>query len=106
MNLDRTTPAAVPGRLQATENGISRRDTLTLAAAGFAAPLLPTTSFAETRKETKPMSYIKVGQENSQPIELYYEDHGSGSPVVLIHGWPLNGLGKSRPQRCSPPDIV
>ena len=37
------------------------------------------------------MHYIKVGQENSQPIELYYEDHGSGSPVVLIHGWPLNG---------------
>ncbi len=37
------------------------------------------------------MSYIMVGQENSQPIEIYYEDHGSGSPVVLIHGWPLNG---------------
>jgi non-heme chloroperoxidase len=36
-------------------------------------------------------SYIKVGQENSTPIQLYYEDHGSGSPVVLIHGWPLNG---------------
>jgi non-heme chloroperoxidase len=37
------------------------------------------------------MSYIKVGQEHSQAIEIYYEDHGSGSPVVLIHGWPLNG---------------
>ncbi len=36
-------------------------------------------------------SFIKVGQENSTPIEVYYEDHGSGSPVVLIHGWPLNG---------------
>ena len=36
-------------------------------------------------------SYIKVGQENSTPVELYYEDHGSGSPVVLIHGWPLSG---------------
>ena len=36
-------------------------------------------------------SYIKVGRENSTPIELYYEDHGSGSPVVLIHGWPLSG---------------
>ena len=34
---------------------------------------------------------IKVGQENSTSIELYYEDHGSGPPVVLIHGWPLNG---------------
>jgi pimeloyl-ACP methyl ester carboxylesterase len=31
-------------------------------------------------------SDIKVGQENSTPIEVYYEDHGSGSPVVLIHG--------------------
>jgi non-heme chloroperoxidase len=70
---------------------MSRRDALTLAAAGLAAPLLPAVSFAETRKETNPMSTIKVGQENSQPIELYYEDHGSGSPVVLIHGWPLNG---------------
>jgi pimeloyl-ACP methyl ester carboxylesterase len=37
------------------------------------------------------MSFIKVGQENSTPIEIYYEDHGSGSPVALIHGWPLNG---------------
>jgi len=36
-------------------------------------------------------SYIKVGEENSTPIEVYYEDHGSGSPVVLIHGWPLSG---------------
>jgi len=37
------------------------------------------------------MGYIKAGEENSTPIELYYEDHGSGRPVVLIHGWPLNG---------------
>lgn len=36
-------------------------------------------------------SYINVGQENTTPIELYYEDHGSGPPVVLIHGWPLSG---------------
>src|SRR5206468_4622602 len=36
-------------------------------------------------------SFIHVGQENSTPIELYYEDHGSGKPVVLIHGWPLSG---------------
>ncbi|HEV8453891.1 MAG TPA: alpha/beta hydrolase [Gemmatimonadales bacterium] len=36
-------------------------------------------------------SYINVGQENSTEIELYYEDHGSGRPVVLIHGWPLSG---------------
>ncbi|MEO5742009.1 MAG: alpha/beta fold hydrolase, partial [Vicinamibacterales bacterium] len=37
------------------------------------------------------MSMITVGKENSTPIELYYEDHGKGSPVVLIHGWPLSG---------------
>jgi non-heme chloroperoxidase len=36
-------------------------------------------------------SYVTVGQENSTPIELYYEDHGSGKPAVLIHGWPLSG---------------
>ena len=69
----------------------SRRGVLTIAAAGVAAPLLPAVAFAETAKKANPMSYITVGQENSQPIELYYEDHGSGSPVVLIHGWPLNG---------------
>ena len=37
------------------------------------------------------MPYITVGEENGSPIELYYEDHGSGAPVVLIHGWPLSG---------------
>jgi non-heme chloroperoxidase len=37
------------------------------------------------------MPYINVGRENSGNIELYYEDHGSGDPVVLIHGYPLNG---------------
>ncbi|GAA1793683.1 alpha/beta fold hydrolase [Agromyces lapidis] len=37
------------------------------------------------------MSYITVGTENSQNIDLYYEDHGSGQPVVLIHGYPLSG---------------
>ncbi|MHA3701963.1 alpha/beta fold hydrolase [Jatrophihabitans sp. YIM 134969] len=37
------------------------------------------------------MPHITVGQENSGPIELYYEDHGGGDPVVLIHGYPLDG---------------
>ncbi len=37
------------------------------------------------------MGYIAVGDENSTPIHLYYEDHGAGQPVVLIHGYPLNG---------------
>lgn len=37
------------------------------------------------------MSYITVGKENSGTIDIYYEDQGSGQPVVLIHGFPLNG---------------
>jgi len=37
------------------------------------------------------MPYITVGKENSGNIDLYYEDHGKGHPVVLIHGWPLSG---------------
>jgi len=37
------------------------------------------------------MPYLTVGKENSGDIELYYEDHGSGQPVVLIHGYPLSG---------------
>ncbi len=37
------------------------------------------------------MPYISVGQENSASIDLYYEDHGSGPPMVLIHGYPLSG---------------
>jgi non-heme chloroperoxidase len=37
------------------------------------------------------MPYVTVGKENSADIQLYYEDHGSGDPVVLIHGYPLSG---------------
>ena len=37
------------------------------------------------------MPYITAGKENSGNIDLYYEDHGSGQPVVLIHGYPLSG---------------
>jgi non-heme chloroperoxidase len=37
------------------------------------------------------MGRITVGQENSDNVDLYYEDHGTGKPVVLIHGWPLSG---------------
>ncbi|MFD9572490.1 alpha/beta fold hydrolase [Streptomyces sp. NPDC059982] len=42
------------------------------------------------------MPYAKVAEGNSAPVELYYEDHGSGRPVVLIHGWPLNGASWER----------
>lgn len=37
------------------------------------------------------MPYITVGKENTTDIDIYYEDHGSGQPVVLIHGYPLDG---------------
>jgi pimeloyl-ACP methyl ester carboxylesterase len=37
------------------------------------------------------MPYITAGKENSGNIDLYYEDHGSGKPIVLIHGYPLSG---------------
>ena len=36
------------------------------------------------------MPYITIGKENSGNIDLYYEDHGSGKPIILIHGWPVS----------------
>jgi len=42
------------------------------------------------------MGYITAGQENSTPIELYYEDHGTGQAVVLVHGYPLDGTSWER----------
>jgi non-heme chloroperoxidase len=98
MNEKHVSVAAARG----SEGRISRREGLKLAAAAMATSLLPLTSRTETVSESsrsthpesrrEPMSsYINVGQENSTPIDLYYEDHGSGSPVVLMHGWPLSG---------------
>jgi hypothetical protein len=59
------------------------------------------TVFKERRgkKRRYPMPYVVVGKENSGDIELWYEDHGSGQPVVLIHGYPLSGVswGKQLP---------
>jgi non-heme chloroperoxidase len=37
------------------------------------------------------MPYVTVGKENGANIDIYYEDHGSGKPVILIHGYPLSG---------------
>jgi len=45
------------------------------------------------------MAYVKVGSENSTSIDLYYEDHGTGSPVVLIHGFPLSGHAWEKQER-------
>ena len=42
------------------------------------------------------MAYLKVGEENNTDIEIYYEDRGTGKPVVLIHGWPLSGASWER----------
>src|SRR5438309_269037 len=45
------------------------------------------------------MPHVTVGTENTTPVELYYEDHGSGQPVVLIHGYPLDGHSWERQER-------
>src|SRR5467141_5159863 len=83
-------------RNRAAQGGPSRRDFLrtgaaTVAAATAAATAVPSQEPRPNARST-PMgsNRIRVGKENSTNIELYYEDHGSGSPVVLIHGWPLS----------------
>jgi non-heme chloroperoxidase len=45
------------------------------------------------------MPRIAVGTENDHPIEIHYEDHGTGDPVVLIHGYPLDGNSWERQER-------
>ena len=45
------------------------------------------------------MPYVTVGRENSADIQLYYEDHGTGQPIVLIHGFPLSGRAWERQER-------
>jgi len=43
--------------------------------------------------------YVTVGQQNSGDIEIYYEDHGEGQPVILIHGYPLDGRSWEKQHR-------
>jgi non-heme chloroperoxidase len=45
------------------------------------------------------MPRIAIGRENDHPIEIHYEDHGTGDPVVLIHGYPLDGNSWERQER-------
>src|SRR6476660_3957291 len=45
------------------------------------------------------MPCLTLGPENDSPIEIHYEDHGSGQPIVLIHGYPLNGNSWERQER-------
>jgi non-heme chloroperoxidase len=45
------------------------------------------------------MPRCEVGTQNGAPIEIHYEDHGSGQPVILIHGYPLNGTSWEHQER-------
>ncbi|HEY1574211.1 MAG TPA: alpha/beta hydrolase [Pseudonocardiaceae bacterium] len=45
------------------------------------------------------MSFVTVGKENNADIDLYYEDHGTGRPVVLIHGYPLDAHSWEKQER-------
>jgi len=37
------------------------------------------------------MNYIETTKEApGKPVRIYYNDYGTGKPVILIHGWPLN----------------
>lgn len=45
------------------------------------------------------MPYVTVGAENSADIQIHYEDHGTGQPAVLIHGYPLDGNSWERQER-------
>src|ERR1700722_6803030 len=45
------------------------------------------------------MTFVKVGTENSTDIEIHYRDHGSGKPIVLIPGYPLDGNSWERQER-------
>ena len=58
---------------------------------GLSQAVAPPEANPDDRSMPASNNRIAVGKENSTTIELYYEDHGSGSPVVLIHGWPLSG---------------
>ena len=73
----------------------NRRRFLGGAALTLAAATLPVSAKGATplkqRSKNATNNFIAVGSENSKSIDLYYEDLGSGQPVVLIHGWPLNG---------------
>ena len=46
------------------------------------------------------MPFVTLGRENSVAIRIYYEDHGSDSPVVLIHGYALNGHSWESRRQC------
>jgi non-heme chloroperoxidase len=45
------------------------------------------------------MPFVTVGKENSADIRIHYNDHGAGDPIVLIHGYPLDGNSWERQER-------
>jgi non-heme chloroperoxidase len=45
------------------------------------------------------MGRVTVGQQNSEVIKIHCEDHGTGQPVVLVHGYPLNEPSWEKPER-------
>src|SRR2546422_2808099 len=59
----------------------------------------PKTALRAIAQRSKSMPQLKVGVENSADIEIHYEDHGSGRPILLIHGYPLNGNSWERQER-------
>src|SRR5437762_5311006 len=73
----------------------NRRHFLGGAALTLAAATLPVSAKGATplkqRSKSATNNFIAVASENTKSIDLYYEDLGVGQPVVLIHGWPLNG---------------
>jgi pimeloyl-ACP methyl ester carboxylesterase len=97
---DAPTIHAATGGEPARAGGASRRD-FVFATAAAAVPLLAgVTSRAAVaapaptipdRPRSTTMGTVTVGRENSTNIDIYYEDHGAGRPVVLSHGWPLSG---------------
>src|SRR2546429_1912363 len=60
---------------------------------------LPDPAGTPARAQDGAMSRVVVGAQNGADIEIYYEDHGQGQPVVMIHGYPLNGHSWERQHR-------
>src|SRR5580700_3945523 len=79
---------------------MNRRPTRTLAdAAEGGAITRARPRFNRTWTRSQAMPALIVGTENNGPIEIHYEDHGRGQPIVLIHGYPLNGNSWERQER-------
>src|SRR6476660_3096624 len=83
-------PAATPPSSQVVTRGRNQRYAVATRISRHDQSQLPPHNVVQNRGGPT-MGMINVGKENSTSIDLYYEDHGTGTPVVLIHGWPLSG---------------